>query len=738
MQKVFAPSLRNKKPKGKENATDQSKEPELEDNVTDPMLSYLRNNLQSSDPEGDLSDRLICDQLSQFSSNLQNIHNKTFIVKNTEKALRYMFSNVYAHERFEKSLQKKTVKGAVFRARQLPKISTVRGPIIQEFDDDDDDDDNFEGQSQSQSSPATINGWVKNTMAIFKDELLVKLDEESLRRLIGLPVSVSASTTSTETILQQLKLLNDLYPKEYLQDIAISKSLKYYANLKRLMLNLGCSHRLDKMLPEPTVQMIRAVAFNRLIFFNQFLNMKSGTHIIKKDDKVLNASELKALDDNTFFNIFFKQEILEKAKKALLNEDPQRKVEPKHRFIYKDGRISIFFNVIQSKEPVSDPVDMGHPGKPASEMSAADKKKDAELNAELRNLNKEIKELSEKVLVLNRKRRSKTVTKDEEGFQTVGLSGVELGNLRSMNEKLLEKRQEADRISAERRYLANQHAKENAVPAKRKIDFASRVVKNAASYESPSDDTIVLTSDPGKISLETVGVMTFGESVQLSNSVHLHYEHSIGLRAEIPKAKVLPPLPSSKHLQVVSPPKSKRNVLQISGKKIKWESHTIDKRMVAGKSFSEYTNGLKGQGNMKNVLDKDALKNLQQVKKETKNLFIKALSTKEAQEYAYRCKVKREAAYNRVVSAMYKMGREYAFTKLSKEKKVVDPSDGFCSNCNSYHRPMRNSKQSLSYEPICEKEIEGRQKPEPIKILFVKGAMSYGTDYTPGTIYFEI
>ena len=342
-------------------------------------------------------------------------------------------------------------------------------------------------------------------MAIIKDDLLINISVDWLQTQLVLP-------TGSSLILQQIINLNALFPKEYLFDVAISVSLKFFAQLKSIMQQLKCPWRLDKILPEPKQQCIRAVAYDRRIFTSQFLNSKSGGFkLVDSQGVTLTAGAITNLSDYDLYASFFKADIIEKAKKKLVNEDVNRKVEFYHRFLLKDGRISLFFQVTKPKLEAKKPAKESVPGAPATTMSPDDKEKDTKLLNHIKAINKEIKKLKQNIDVLNLKRNLKRnqPSKDNEGFTIVGLDQENINHLKSLKEELLKKERELDLSSRERRYIQNQVAKLDAVPAKHSLDFASREVKSARSHIAPDDNVIVLISDPGKVYKETVGVQTY-------------------------------------------------------------------------------------------------------------------------------------------------------------------------------------------------------------------------------------
>jgi hypothetical protein len=61
-------------------------------------------------------------------------------------------------------------------------------------------------------------------------------------------------------------------------------------------------------------------------------------------------------------------------------------------------------------------------------------------------------------------------SKDNEGFTIVGLDQENIKHLMSLKEELLKKERELDLSSRERRYIQNQVAKLDAVPAKYSLD----------------------------------------------------------------------------------------------------------------------------------------------------------------------------------------------------------------------------------------------------------------------------
>ena len=581
-------------------------------------------------------------------------------------------------------------------------------------------------------------------MAIIKDDLLINISVDWLQTQLVLP-------TGSSLILQQIINLNALFPKEYLFDVAISVSLKFFAQLKSIMQQLKCPWRLDKILPEPKQQCIRAVAYDRRIFTSQFLNSKSGGFkLVDSQGVTLTAGAITNLSDYDLYASFFKADIIEKAKKKLVNEDVNRKVEFYHRFLLKDGRISLFFQVTKPKMEAKKPAKESVPGAPATTMSPDDKEKDTKLLNHIKAINKEIKKLKQNIDVLNLKRNLKRnqPSKDNEGFTIVGLDQENINHLKSLKEELLKKERELDLSSRERRYIQNQVAKLDAVPAKHSLDFASREVKSARSHIAPDDNVIVLISDPGKVYKETVGVQTYQELACLSNVIHLNYEHELNLHPTI-SSNDLPAIPSATYLQVVAsrdnprqkgqPKKNstrkKANILKISARKMKKASSPVDNRKLEnGQSFHDYNESLKDQGNLKNTGTMEALETLQENKRATKVLFIQAMAQKEAEDYAHKCRYLKNQAQANAVFALYRMGREYFFSKLPGDspKRVVDASTGLCSNCNHHHLPVINSKGLLSYDPICERE--GVHQSPPIKVLFIKGAMSHGEDYVPGNL----
>ena len=98
---------------------------------------------------------------------------------------------------------------------------------------------------------------------------------------------------------------------------------------------------------------------------------------------------------------------------------------------------------------------------------------------------------------------------------------------------------------------------------------------------------------------------------------------------------------------------------------MKKASSPVDNRKLEnGQSFSDFNESLKNQGNLKNTGTMEALETLQENKRASKVLFIQAMAQKEAEDYAHKCRYLKNQAQAKAVFALYRMGREYFFSKL--------------------------------------------------------------------------